>query len=423
MTTTPRTGRPPYDPVDISSRAFWNGSPEEREKSFAVLRSERPVSWHPPVEEALFKEPDDPGLWAVTDIAHIREVSQHPEIFSSSLGVMFETIPPDLAEMAHSFLGMDPPKHTRIRKLVSLAFTPKQVARIQEQIRLNAKAIVDNMLEQTGEFDFMPTVAAPLPMRTVFDMMGVPEQVRNDVARRAEMSTGWNDPEIMQLEGRSLLEVMAEAGAQQHQVALEMVAARRAEPTDDLMTALLKAEADGERLTDTDIGAFFVLLAVAGTDTTKQTAGHAMKALLNFPDQRRWLMEDFDGRIGTAVEEFVRWASPVMTFRRTAMQDTVLGGREIKAGDKVVMFYISGNRDTSVFEDPHRFDLSRSPNPHVGFGGGGAHFCLGNQLAKAQLRALFSELLHRAPTLELGEPEYLTGNFVNGIKHLPARIR
>jgi cytochrome P450 len=215
------------------------------------------------------------------------------------------------------------------------------------------------------------------------------------------------------------LEVLFESQMYIHRVAFGLAADRRANPGDDLFSALVNAEVDGDRLSDADIAAFFVLLTVAGNDTTRQTTSHALKALTDFPDQRAWLLEDFDNRIGGAVEEFIRWATPVMTFRRTAARDVEIAGQAISAGEKVVMFYSSGNFDTDVFEHPDRLDLSRGPNPHVGFGGGGVHFCLGAHVAKAQLRAIFGELLHQLPNIRAGDPVYLAGNFIHGIRSMP----
>jgi cytochrome P450 len=202
-------------------------------------------------------------------------------------------------------------------------------------------------------------------------------------------------------------------------VAGALAADRRQNPGDDLISSLVHAEVDGDRLTDFEVSAFFVLLAVAGNDTTRQTTSHAMKALTDFDDQRSWLTEDFDDRIGGAIEEFVRWATPVMTFRRTAATDCEIGGQSIAAGEKVVMFYGSGNRDETAFADPYRFDVSRSPNHHVGFGGGGIHYCLGASLARTQLRCIFRELLSRAPTLSVGDPVPMVSTVVNGVKRMP----
>jgi cytochrome P450 len=215
------------------------------------------------------------------------------------------------------------------------------------------------------------------------------------------------------------MEVMFESVTYLHQVAGTLAAKRRDDPADDLFSSLVNAEVDGDRLTDADVAAFFVLLAVAGNDTTRQTTSHALKALTDFPEQRARLLQDFDNRIGTAVEEFIRFATPVMTFRRTAATDYELAGQTIRAGEKVAMFYASGNWDDAVFDDPDRFDLSRDPNPHVGFGGGGQHYCLGTHVARAQLRAIFGELLRQLPDIEAGHPEYLAGNFIHGIRSMP----
>jgi len=203
---------------------------------------------------------------------------------------------------------------------------------------------------------------------------------------------------------------------------MELATLRRRRPTDDPMSAIVHAEVDGQRLTDDEIGAFFVLLSVAGNDTTRNTISHGMLALSEHPDQWRWLMGDFDRRIRTAIEEVVRWATPVLNFRRTASRDVVLGGQPISAGDWVVLFYTSANRDEAAFTDPGRFDLSRDPNHHLGFGGGGPHFCLGAFLARTQLRAIFDQLLHRVPDLVAGDPEYLISNFIHGIKRLPCQF-
>ena len=406
----------PYHEIDLSSKAFWAKSATEREASFAQLRDHSPVSWQPPVEDSWLPEPDDPGYWAVVRHADIVDVSRRSEVFISGLGVQFENLPPDVLRGSQSILAMDPPDHTKIRKLISAAFTPRQVKRIEDQIKRNAAELVDAIAAR-GDAEFVSEVAAKLPMRTVCDMIGIARGEQEKVAHAAEVITGWNDPEVRG--GRERGPALAEVGWYLTKLARTLAAQRRAEPRDDLISALVNAEVDGERLNDIEISSFFTLLCVAGTDTTRQTATHAVKALTDFPDQRAWLMEDYDGRINSAIEEFVRWASPVMTFRRTAIEDTELAGQPIKAGDKVVMFYPSGNWDTRVFHDPDTFDLSRSPNPHVGFGGGGNHFCLGNQVAKSQLRALFRELLTRIPDFRAGDPVMLEGNFIHGVKSMP----
>jgi len=407
----------PYDAVDLSSRAFWATTAADREVAFAQLRAERPVSWHPPVEDALMHDPDDKGFWAVTRHADIVAISRDSETFLSGQGVLFENVPQELLEASQSFLAMDAPRHTLIRKLVHSAFTPRQVARIEDSIKANAAAIVAELKAAGSGVDFVDHCAKELPIRTLSDMVGIPEGESEKVAHAADALVSWADP--IYLAGRHPLEVLLENQMYLHQVANTLAAERRENPGNDLISALVHAEVDGDRLTDAEVAAFFVLLAVAGNDTTRQTTSHALKALTDFEDQRAWLMEDFDDRIGVAVEEMVRWASPVMTFRRTAAVDVELGGWQIAAGEKVVMFYASGNWDTTVFDRPDVLDLGRKPNPHLGFGGGGRHFCLGAHVARTQLRAIFGELLHQLPDIRAGEPEYLQGNFVHAIRAMP----
>jgi cytochrome P450 len=408
-----------FDPVDISTHAFWAKAPAERDAAFARLRRERPVSWHRPAETDLMPNPADPGFWALVRNADIVEASRNTEAFSSGVefgGVMLEDVPAEVGEAAYSILAMDSPRHAKQRRLLSSVFTPKRVARIEEQIKAQARRIVDE-IEDLGTIDFVEQVAALLPMWTISEMIGIEEENRKTVAEAAAAMVGWNDPEI--LGDDQPLQLLATSLMTLHGAARELAATRRTEPADDVVTALVQAEVDGERLTDEQIAAFFVLLCVAGNDTTRQTASHAFKALYDHPDQRELLLADYEGHIGTAVEEFVRWASPVLTFRRTARINTSVGGQPIAAGEKVVMFYRSGNQDELAFDRPMRFDITRKPNGHVGFGGGGPHFCMGSHLARTQLRALFRELLFRLDNIEVGEPEYLTGNFINGIKRLP----
>jgi cytochrome P450 len=410
------TGRA-YDAIDLSSRAFWSTTAADRERSFAVLRAERPVSWHPPVEDALMPDPDDPGYWAVTRRADIVTVSRNNEVFLSGKGVMFENIPVELLEASQSFLAMDPPRHTKLRKLVSAAFTPRQVRRIEDSIKENAKTIVEELRAAGSGADFVDHCAKELPIRTMSDMVGIPESEREHMAHATDAMVSVADPSY--LDGRNPMEVLVENQMYVHQVAGALAAQRREHPGDDLISSLVHAEVDGDRLSDADVAAFFVLLSVAANDTTRQTTSHAMKALTDFGDQRAWLLEDFDNRIGTAVEEFVRWATPVMTFRRTAATDFELDDETILAGERVVMFYPSGNWDTEVFDHPERLDLSRSPNPHVGFGGGGLHFCLGAHVARAQLRAIFGELLRQVPDIQAGDPTYVAGNFIHAVHSMP----
>jgi cytochrome P450 len=424
MTTTAdaATGdKPDHDPVDLSSLSFWSRSTEEREPSFAELRAERPLSWHPPAEGVMAPE-GDAGFWALVTHEDIAHVSKNPRTFCSGQGVQFQDAPPELLEASQSFLAMDAPRHGQLRKLVGAAFTPKQVRRLEDTIAQRAEGIVSELLEH-GDGDFVQLVCRRLPMAMIYDMMGLPEDQQDALAEAADLLVSANDPEVrarhgiddpLQLMGQALFALLGPG--------LECADERRRNPRDDLMTNLVQAEVDGQSLTDAEIGAFFVLLSVAGNDTTRNTIAHGALALTQFRDERRRLLDDLDGGLGTAVEEMVRWASPVLTFRRTATEDTELRGQRIAAGDKVVMFYESGNRDTAVFDDPLRFDVTRDPNPHQGFGGGGPHFCMGNMLARTQLREIWRRLLTAAPDFEVGEPSRLTSNFVNAVKAMPIRL-
>ncbi|MBZ4512187.1 cytochrome P450 [Mycobacterium avium subsp. hominissuis] len=409
-----------YDSADLSSTAFWAGTAADREKTYAELRRRAPISWHPRVEHTMIDDEDDQGFWAVVTHPLLVEATRRHDDFLSGQGIVMESIPQELLDTAQGFIAMDPPRHTKIRRLLASAFTPKQMRLISHQIEANAKRVVDALAPQ-GEADFVDQCAALLPMHNIFDMMGVPESMRRDIAWESRYAGGWSDPEVMGEDPviPRLFQAMGFLGDS----AREIIAARRQQPEDDLMTNLVQAEVDGEQLNDDEIVSFFILLTIAGNDTTRQSTSHAMKALTDFPDQRAWLMEDFDGRIKGAVEEFVRWATPIMTFRRTAARDCELGGQQITEGDKVILFYSSANWDTTVFTNPEKFDLSRDPNPHVSFGGGGIHHCLGNQLARQQLAALFRELLHRLPDIEVcGPPSYTVSTFFHGVNHLPVRF-
>ena len=363
---------------------------------------------------------EEPGYWALTRRADISYVSQHPELYTSAQGVALDPMPAEIQHFASFFLTMDPPQHTTYRRLISSAFTPRHVREIEEQIHRSAVSIVDDLVG-AGDIDFVADCSARLPMLTIMEMLGVPKADQPAVAKAAEKLFSMSDDEYSTLEERAqdtVNEIMLLNSTGQ-----ELAKFRRNNPGDDLMTSIVNAEVDGQRLSDEEIGAFLILLASAGNDTTKQTTTHVMMALVENPGQRDWLMEDFETRIGPAVEEFVRWASPVMQFARFVTEDTEINGHPVGAGDKVGLFYCSANRDEAVFDDPGSFNLQRSPNPHLGFGGGGPHFCLGNQLAKAELRNLFRELLTRLTTVEFGEPDLLYSSFVHGVKRLPAHVQ
>jgi cytochrome P450 len=409
-----------YDELNVSSDAFWEQDTDDRDVIFRQLRQERPISWQRPIETALAPDPNDPGFWAVVRHADIVEVSKQNDVFVSRYGVMFDMLPPVFLQMAMSFLAMDNPQHDKVRRLVGSAFTRPQIRRIDDDIASRARRIVATAREKaaTGEpIDFVSDISRHLPIEMFGDMFGVPGELRPAVAHAADEIVAWADPVL--LAGRDGAQVQVEATTQIHQIAQQLIAQRREAPADDLLTNLVQAEVDGEKLTDLEISATMVLFAVAATDTTRHTASFAVKALTDFPDQRQWLWDDFEDRINSAIEEFLRWGSVVLNFRRTAVSEYELNGQKILPGDKVVMMYPSGNRDAEVFDHPDTFDLARQPNPHVAFGGGGIHFCLGNQLAKSMLRSLFRELHQQMPDFAAGEPTLMKTNFMRSVVSLP----
>jgi cytochrome P450 len=401
---------------DLGSLDFWGRPAEERDRYFAELRREAPISRHQPPEDIMgLPDQERMSYWAIMRYEDVRRISRDPETFCSGKGTQFADAPPEFLEASLSFLAMDAPRHTKLRSLVSSAFTPRQVARIEDGIRANARRIVAEVAP-TGGGDFVELIAKRLPLVTISDMIGVPESDRERVVAAADLLVTASDPEAFG--DRAPIEVLGEALWTLSTFATELAAEREKRPADDLMTALVEAEVDGERLTHAEIAAFFVLLSVAGNDTTRHTTSHAMRALSVNADQRAVLMEDLDERLPAAVEEFVRWASPVMTFRRTTTREVELHGERLPAGEKVVLFYNSANRDESVFEDPWRFDVTREPNRHLGFGGGGPHYCLGASLARTQLRSVFGELMRVVPDIEAGEPELLRSAFIHGVKRM-----
>jgi cholest-4-en-3-one 26-monooxygenase len=311
---------------------------------------------------------------------------------------------------------MDPPKHTKLRLLVNKGFTPRVVNRLHERIRELSVDIVERVAEQ-GQCDFVVDVAAELPLQVIAEMMGVPQADRHKVFEWSNRMIGSEDPEYA-----VAAEDAMEAGVEMFKYANDLAADKRAHPSDDIISTLLGAEVEGERLTDLEFDMFFELLAVAGNETTRNLISHGMRALIEHPDQRALLLDD-PSLLGSAVDEMLRYASPVMYMRRTAQSDLELHGETIKAGDKVALWYIAANHDPGVFDDPHRFDVRRTPNEFLAFGGGGPHFCLGSHLAKLEITVMFEELLARLPNTEFGGPvQRLRSNFINGIKHMPVEF-
>ena len=381
-------------------------------EELALLRREAPVWLHP--------EQRGPGCWVVSKYDDVVKVSRDWETFSSDAhrgGVIGMEENPEAQAAAdlegNMMLTMDPPRHTRYRKLVNKGFTPRMVSALEDQARLTSTRIIDKVIEK-GECDYVVDIAAELPLAVIADLMGVPEEDHHKIFEWSNQLVGSQDPEYQV----SRDEVMG-AAIEMFTYANALGKQRRNEPRGDIVTALLTAEVDGDTLTEQDFDLFFMLLAVAGNETTRNVLSHGAHALMEHPDERQKLIDD-PALMPTAVEEILRWATPVMYFRRNVTRDCELRGQQLHEGDKVAIWYMSANRDEDVFDDPFRFDVQRTPNEHVAFGGGGPHFCLGASLARLELRVMLTELMRRMPDMEMaGPPVRLRSNFLNGIKHLP----
>jgi cytochrome P450 len=393
----------------------------DREGIFAKLRAERPVSFHDepvPPPDLGFDFPQGPGFWALTRYADVMQVSRDPDAFHSAPTSTVGDMPAEIAEWLGSMINMDAPKHTKLRLIVNRGFTPRQVARIDDSVRVQAQEIVERVAP-LGECDFVSEIAAALPLQIICAMMGIPREDTKHIFELTNVILGVGDPEYVQT-----MEQLMAAGMGLFQYGLALAQDRLDHPRDDITTALMQAEVEDEtgkhRLTTGELGSFFLLLVVAGNETTRNAISHGMRALTENPDQRKLWTSDLETVSPTAVEEIVRWATPVINFRRTATRDVVVGDQEVKAGQKVVMFYNSANRDERAFSDPFRFDVLRTPNEHFGFGAGGPHFCLGANLARREIRVMFEEVLRRLPDIEItGEPDMLQSNFIHGIKRMP----
>jgi len=338
-------------------------------------------------------------------------------VFRSGQGTNITDLPQEISEFFGSMINMDDPRHARLRGIVQKGFTPRMVAQVEQYVRDKARALVDEAVERhpDGRCDFVETFAAPLPLQIICEMMGIPRDDEARVFAWTNVILGAGDPDY----GGSFEGLMA-SSMEMYEYAQALGEDRRLNPRGDITSALMRAELDGEQLTASEFGSFFILLVVAGNETTRNAISHGMKALTDFPDQRKLWWDDFHAGMRNAVEEIVRWATPVISFRRTATTDTEIGGVPIKAGDKVVLWYNSGNRDEDQFLDPQRFDVRRYPNNHLGFGAGGPHFCLGASLARREIAVMFEELWRRLPNLEVtGPPAMLQSDFIHGIKSMP----
>jgi methyl-branched lipid omega-hydroxylase len=406
--------------IDLSDNAFWSLPLADRAAAFAQLRAQgRPPFFAEP--ETPFSEVG-PGYYALVRHADIVEASRHPDVFSSARGATsIPDLPVEFNEYFGSMINMDAPRHARLRRIVSRAFSPRVVAKFEDDVRVAAATIVDDLLA-TGPCDFVSHVAARLPLKIICDMMGIPDDQYEMVLANTNIILSGADPEFMSEDLNEAVTQLLGAGAALAGLVTDLATARAQAPTDDLVSALVTANIDGEQLTSAELASFFILLVVAGNETTRNALSHALMLLTEYPDQRALLLADLENRLGGAVEEIVRYASPVIFMRRTLTRDYAMNGQDYREGDKVVLFYYSANRDESVFPDPERFDITRSPNPHVGFGGAGPHFCLGSHLARRELTVMLRELLTRVPDITAGEPDRLLSSFINGIKRMPCQF-
>jgi len=392
-------------PVDLSdSRSYVAGVPHAY---LAHLRRNDPVHWQ--------DEPGGPGFWAVMKYDDCVTVNRDYDRFSSAAhGTMpFELGEEEEAQQSLMMLNMDPPIHTRYRRLVNKGFTPRMVRDLEASIHRSTDAILDEVVEK-GEADFVTQISAELPLQVIAELLGVPQEDRHKMFEWSNRMVGNEDSEYQADADLALASAM-----ELYAYAAELFAKKRIDPHADLMSALTTVEVEGERLSDMELELFFLMLTVAGNETTRNLMSGAMHAFFQHPDQWQRLRDD-RSLLPTAVDEMLRFVSPVMNFRRTAMVDLTMSGTDVKAGDKVVFFHASANRDENVFDSPDAFDIARDPNPHIAFGGGGPHFCLGTNLARMEIRVMFEHLLDRVPDIRQdGEVQRLQSQFINGVKHLP----
>jgi len=406
--------------IDLSDTEFWALPLAERAAAFALLRAEE--------RSRFFAEPEvpftekGPGYYALVRHADVVEASRHPEVFCSGKGATnIPDLPAEFNEYFGSMINMDDPRHARLRRIVSRAFSPRLIAKFEDDVRRAATAIVDGLLV-TGPCDFVPQVAARLPLKIICDMMGIPGDQYDTVLANTNIILSGADPEFLSEDLDEAVIRLLGAGQALTDLVTGLAAGRAQAPAEDLVSALVTANIDGEQLTSAELASFFILLVVAGNETTRTALSHALMLFTEFPDQRALLLADLENRIEGAVDEIVRYASPVTFMRRTLTRDYTMNGQDYREGDKVVLYYYSANRDEAVFADPGRFDITRSPNPHVGFGAAGPHFCLGAHLARRELTVMLRELLARVPDITAGEPDRLLSSFVNGIKRLPCQF-
>ncbi|HET9732049.1 MAG TPA: cytochrome P450 [Acidimicrobiales bacterium] len=395
-------GEPHIDLLDPV--AFDGGQPHE---AFAWLRDNDPVHWH--------EEANGPGYWAVTLYDDVKRVDRDAATFSSASGIMIPDATGALGgAVPRMMISMDPPDHTHFRRLVIPDFIPKAVRAMGPRVEAVAAEIVDGVVER-GECDLVAEVAGLMPSYVIADLLGIPSADGVALYDLTETIHSTPDPENPAAGITAVIEML--------QYAHGVWEDRRARPRDDLSTKLAHASVDGEPLSEVDFGMWFLLLVDAGGDTTRNLVATGTLALLEHPDQLELLRADLDSRLNPAIEELLRWVSPVVYMRRTATTATELGTKQIAAGDKVVMYYGSANRDSRAFTEPDTLDITRWPNEHVAFGGGGPHFCLGAHLGRLEIAAMLRQILSRLGGLRVAEkPEWLRSNFISGVRHLPVEF-
>jgi cytochrome P450 len=410
---------------DISQIPFWGLPQADRMEAFRRLRRLERPAFVP--EQTVPFIGGGPGYYALVRHADVTEASRNAAVFSSEpCSNSIPDMPRWLSVYFGSMINMDDPRHARLRRIVSRAFTPRILAKMEEDLARAAAEIVDEAIEQ-GPGDFVAQVAARLPVRVICDMMGIPPKFHDTVLRRTNVILGnadreytGIDPDFSRVNVARGLAKLLHAGFSLNRLAARLGNERRKRPTGDLVSLLVNGE---ERLSSQELGSFFILLVVAGSETTRNAVAYGLKLFTDHPGQRELLLADFDARIAKACDEIVRHATPVIQFRRTLTRDHEMNGMAYRKGDKVLLFYNSANRDESVFTDPDAFDITRDPNPHVGFGGPGPHYCLGAHLARREMSVMFRELFTRLPGIRAaGEPDFLLSNFINGIKHLPYTV-
>ncbi|MFC4562129.1 cytochrome P450 [Nocardiopsis mangrovi] len=380
-------------------------------EEFARLRGTRPVHWNPQPAGVGF---DDAGLWILSRHAHVREASVNGDLYSTHANTAiiryFEGIPADAVDVQRQnlLINIDPPEHTKLRKIVQRGFTPRAIARMEEALRDRAGRIVAEAADG-GRGDFVSDIATRLPLQAIAELIGVEEEDRERLFGWSNEMLGYEDPEYAVDPAVAAAEILG--------YAMALAGDRRAAPRDDIASKLVRADVDGRGLTDDEFGFFVILLAVAGNETTRNAITHGMMAFLDHPEQ--WELYRSE-RPPTAADEIVRWATPVIAFQRTALADTELGGQPIRRGERVGLYYSSANFDEEVFDSPFTFDITRDPNPHLGFGGTGAHYCLGANLARLEIRLIFDAIADHLPRIRrAGEPTRFRSSWINGVKRLP----